>query len=112
MTNDEQMQEIEVNIANARGKVADRDMLRNLLKNKDFERIIMKLYLEEEAVRLVHLKSEPMEELHKVNIDNKMYGIGALDRFFRSIMAEGSQMEIAIRESEEELEGMELGEIN
>ena len=111
MTNDQQVEQVEISIKEAKKKISDRDMLRGLLKNRAFKRIILEKYLEEEAIRLVHMKSEPMDEINKENVNNMMFGIGSLDRYFRHIMAEGSQMEAALIENEEVLEEL-AAEVN
>lgn len=94
--------EIELNIEQAKAFVEQGRALERLYANRDFQEIIGKGYLEKEAVRLVHLKSDPsmqsdeMQEAVVKSID----AIGCLTHFFRSISHQAMLAEKAIEEDE------------
>jgi len=107
---DNNVEEIEMTIEQAKMAIKDKEQLKSLLKNKAFKRIIMKLYLEEEAIRLVHMKSVPMAPESKENIDNLMYGIGGLQRFMQRVIDLGNEMEQSLSDNEEYLEELRRGD--
>jgi len=109
-----QIEEIELNIEQAKTLVEQGRALERLYNNRDFQEIIGKGYLEREAVRLVHLKSDPSmqsEEMQR-EVVKSIDGIGCLTHFFRSLSHQAMLAEKAIEEDErtrEELmeEGLE-----
>jgi len=52
-------QQVELNIEHARQGVKFGEALDRLMKNRDFQKVILDGFLREEAVRLVHLKADP-----------------------------------------------------
>ncbi len=57
MTNDT-VKQLEQNIENSKVLVETGAALERLMSNKDFQRVILTGYFKDEAVRLVHLKSD------------------------------------------------------
>lgn len=57
-SNNEQIQEIEDNIKEARKRVDLGSALERLMSNRDFRKVVLEGYFEKEAVRLVHLKAD------------------------------------------------------
>ena len=55
---DNQVEEIELEINQAKEKVALKDSLEKLIKNRDFKKVITEGYFEQEAIRLVLLKAD------------------------------------------------------
>lgn len=96
-----QLEEIQVSIDEAKLAIKDRDDLLGLMQDKRFKRIIMEKYLQEEPVRLVMLKGAGLREEERKRVDNMMYGLSALDNYFRQVIQMGNQMEAALRDDEQ-----------
>ena len=109
-----QIEEIELNIEQAKTLVEQGRALERLYNNRDFQEIIGKGYLEKEAVRLVHLKSDPSMQDPEMQsqVVKSIDAIGCLTHYFRSLQHQAMLAEKAIEEDErtrEELmeEGLE-----
>lgn len=95
MSNEQDLNQIELSIADAKKLIKRRASLQKLFNNKDFKDIILEGYLKDEAVRLVQLKSDPNMETDErqkqvlIAID----GIGALYQHFQTIKYFGLQAE-------------------
>lgn len=78
---------LEKNIEQAKQIAALGDSLERLRNNKDFKAIISKGYLQDEAVRLVHLKADPgmQDAFSQASIVKGIDAIGALSAYFRVI---------------------------
>lgn len=101
MNSEQQLEEVEVSITAAKKAIEQRDALLRLTTNNDFKIVIEELYLKDEALRLVNLKSShTLTKDQKENVDNMMYGIGSLNGFFSNVFSLGSQMEQALADSE------------
>lgn len=98
---EQQLEEIEVNIAEARLAVQDRDDLLSLMQDKRFKRLIEERYFSEEPRRLVMLKAAGLRDEQLDRVDRLMFGVSALDQFFRQIIANGNQMEQAIQDDQQ-----------
>ena len=97
---------LEVQIDQARAAVNLNDDLLALQSVPAFQRVINKGYLEEEAIRLVRAKADPMlrSPEEQAELDNAIIGIGQLVQYFRKISAIANTMERTIKEAEKELE--------
>lgn len=103
MTNNE-ANEIRITIEEANLAVRNRDEALKLVRSEPFEKIIGKMYYEDESMRLVGLKGElTLTDAQQKNVDNMMYGIAFLQRFIGSIIQHGNQMEQELRDAQEEL---------
>lgn len=98
--------QVQASIARAREHLDHYNALERLRKNKDFQLIIEKGYLVQEAVRLVHLKaSEHMASPDKqASVIKQIDGIGCLSSYFSTINFLASNAERSIAEDEETLE--------
>jgi hypothetical protein len=98
--------QVQDSIARAREQLEQGKALERLRKSRDFQLIIEKGYLVQEAVRLVHLKaSEHMSAPDKqVNVLKQIDGIGCLASYFSTINFLASNAERSIAEDEETLE--------
>lgn len=87
------------------------ESLSRLFKNKDFISLILEGYLQDEAVRLVHLKAsaEAASPESQFKILRDLDSIGALKEYFRKIDLEGQHaiQNIANAEAEIQLHGEE-----
>jgi hypothetical protein len=100
MSTEEQLQELEDNINDAKHFIDIKDSTIKLFKNKEFKKVVLDYYFKEEAARLVMAKSSSLNEEQKKMIDNMIYGIGALSNFFDSVLTRGTQAEQAYRDDE------------
>lgn len=80
--------------------------LARLRENPDFKKLIIKGYLENEAVRLVHLKADPCMQgaTQQAGIDRDINAIGSMAQYFSVISIMGSRAESSIAEAEAALE--------
>lgn len=83
----EQIQDIEENIKEARKIVELAECVDRLRKNRDFKQVIQEGYFHKEAVRLVHLKSDPAFQTpeRQKSILLQIDAIGALNQYFDGI---------------------------
>jgi len=115
MTQD--IQQIEVNIAQAKEAVALGECLARLSKNRDFKKLIETRYFKDEAHRLVMLKAAPsmQDEKNQAEIVKDMDGIGSLFQFFCAIQGEAGQMAHSIKVDQamiDELAASEAAAVN
>ena len=82
--------------------------LARLQVNRDFQKIIQSGYLENEAVRLVHLKAAPemQSAQDQERIVREIDAIGALPAYFRAIRHQAAQAAKSLVEDEETLEAL------
>lgn len=111
MTN--QIEQLEHDIQVAKQAVALGHALERLMHNRDFQTLILTGYLENEAVRLVHLKADPsMDKPHsQASILAQIDSIGALAEYFRGIRHQSAQGTKIQQEGEEVLEELRKGEL-
>lgn len=76
--------------------------LSRLEGHSDFQLLIKQAYFQNEAVRLVHLRSEPDAVIE--SIDKQMDAIAGLSGFFRQIRQKGEMAEKSIRDGESTIE--------
>ena len=103
---EEQIETIELSMAQAKSAIATMSTLNRLTANKDFEEIILKGYFEKEASRLVLLRADPSmgdEEGQKL-IDNQIIAIGHLRQHFVTIMHFGRMATKELADDEETLD--------
>lgn len=98
MDNTQVIQDIELNIKQAQLLVDTGNALERLRSNRDFKQIIKAGYFEQEAIRLVHLKSDPsmQTEAMQDSIGKQMDAIGALNQYFQTVFHRASLAEKAI----------------
>ena len=80
------IQQIESNIQRAKKVVEFGDAIGRLRNNRDFKKVILEGYFEDEAVRLVHLKADAnMQSAESQrSIVNQMDAIGALSQYLQT----------------------------
>lgn len=107
--NSAEVQEIEIEIEQAREMIKRKEALDRLYKNPDFQLVIQKGYFEDEAVRLVHLKGAPAmrDPENQAAIIKEMDGIGSLKGYFSAIIHTAANAQAAIEEREALLLEME-----
>lgn len=97
------VERIELTIDQARNTIALMQSLDRLSQNKDFQDIIDNGYFRDEAVRLVHLRSDPqMQEDHmRRNIDEQIMAVGSFRGYLNRILQQGHAAQSAIMEHEQ-----------
>lgn len=105
------LQAIEDNIKQARKIAEVGEALERLKNNRDFKRVVIEGYFEQEAIRLVHLKSDQnfqSPDMQK-SIVAQIDAIGSVSQYFATVMHKASIARKAI-ESDEEARGEILEE--
>lgn len=108
------IEEIELNIEQAKTIVARGNALERLRNNRDFKKIIVEGYFEKEAIRLVHLKSDfnMQDDVSQASITKQMDAIGSLSQYFSNIFRESDLASKAISHDEETREELLAEDIN
>lgn len=99
----ETIQAIDANINEAK-KIADAgDALERLRSNRDFKKVIMEGYFEQEAIRLVHLKADPNMQSpdSQKSIIAQMDAIGSLNQYFHAVYQKSQIAKKAVIADEE-----------
>jgi hypothetical protein len=100
-----QVQEIELSIANAQKMVDMGASLERLRNNKDFKKVIQEGYFEKEAIRLVHLKADPSMQTpdRQASILRDMDAVGALNQYFGAVFHQARLAAKGIEDDEQSL---------
>lgn len=103
MNSADSIKELEMSIEQAKQLVRMGEALDRLHNNPDFKNIILKEYLTEEPVRLVHVKADAnMQSAESQQaILKQMDAIGSLANFFRTVRYHAEMSRKAIADSEE-----------
>jgi hypothetical protein len=101
MSNDT-VQAIEQNIRDAKEIIELNKALERLSQNPDFKKVIKVGYFEKEAIRLVHLKSDPnmKTDERQQSILASIDAIGGLSDYFRTVAFNASVAAKAIESDE------------
>lgn len=101
----EQIQAIERDIEEAKVHIDLASALERLDNNQDFRKVIGTAYCKDEAIRLVHLKSDPEMQSpeRQASIIRQIDAIGALSGFLRIVKFHGAQAAKNIAAAEEML---------
>lgn len=97
------IQAIEDNIRQARKIAEVGEALERLRNNRDFKKVMLEGYFEQEAIRLVHLKSDQnvqSPDMQK-SIIAQIDAIGAVSQYFSTVMHKASIARKAIASDEE-----------
>ena len=101
MSNDA-IQEIELNIKEAQKMVDLGAAVQRLATNRDFKKVVMEMYFEKEAVRLVHLKAAPSMQgkEQQDSIVKEMDAIGSFYQFLRTLEIQAEMARRAVEDGE------------
>jgi hypothetical protein len=95
MEHEQQLEQIQIDIDDAKNQIELAEALDRLHKNADFQHVILKEFLQNESIRIVGLKTDPgaLEDVKQKQIDNVITSIGGLRQYFGKIyhMARNSQ---------------------
>ncbi len=98
------LQQIEITIKQAKKKVAKADALARLRENADFKAVVDEGYFRDESVRLVLLKGHPNVAQRPdmaASVENDIAAIGTFYQYLVSINAEGNQALQGIQNAQE-----------
>ena len=104
--------DIEIALTNAKSEMGLGKSLERLLNNKDFKKIVMSEYLEQEAIRLVHLKADfNMRAPHlQENVTRDIDAIGSFKQFLMRIEQRAEEGQDTVDDCELALEEIRAGE--
>ena len=110
----EKIEEIELNIEQAKTIVALGNAMERLSNNRDFKKVIVEGFFEKEAIRLVHLKSDfnMQNPEAQASIASQMDSIGNLAQYFNKVINQGMLAEKAIQSDEETRDELLAEELN
>jgi hypothetical protein len=105
---DAYIQEVQIGIDAANEKVDLMNSMEKLRKNRDFKKIVSEGYMEQEAIRLVHLMSDPSPAIQSPDVQESLLSmikaIGHLENYFKVIYQFGHAAKESILESERSIE--------
>lgn len=108
-----EVQELELNIEDAKKRLDYSHALERLSNNPDFKKIVQDGYFVDEAVRLVHLKSDAnmQDERQQKNLERDIMAIGSFRQYLDRIHRDAEGVQEAIDECEDALTEARAGEI-
>lgn len=103
-----EIQQLEHEIQQSKKTLELGNALERLFNNRDFKNIILKGYLEQEAVRLVHLKADPsMAHPDKqASVIRDIDAIGSFDGFLREIKRQADLARKSVASAEDALDAI------
>lgn len=103
MDNTSELQAIELSIKRNQTLVEQGNSLERLRSNKDFKKIILEGYFEQEAIRLVQLKADPSMQKpeNQASILKQMDAIGSLAQYFQTVLHLASVAKKSVASDEE-----------
>jgi len=110
----ETVKAIEANIEKSRKFLDMEHSLSRLRENKDFKKVIIEGYFQQEAIRLVQLKADPNMQTPQMQaaILKDIDSIGSLGKYFDTVVAMGQRAKVAIDDGEEALAEIAAEELN
>jgi len=99
----QQVEQLEVEIDQARSIIALSDDIEKLHNNKQFKNVILDQYFREEAIRLVSLKGDRAFQTPdlQASVLRQMDGISGLNAFFHRIVMAANQARESLAEMQE-----------
>lgn len=97
---------IESNIAKAKVVLEFSAALERLRGNRDFKKVVLEGYFEQEAIRLVHLKADPSMQTPamKQSIDAQIDAIGQLSQYFSTALQKANMASRQIEADQDTIE--------
>lgn len=105
---DNSLQAIEQNIQQSKATVELGVALTRLIHNRDFKLVVQKGFFENEAIRLVHLKSDPNHQSSDAqeSILKKMDAIGTFNQYLKDLILQSEVATKSLEISEEARDDM------
>lgn len=106
MSNQDQTESLERNIAKSKKFLELGAALERLHSNKDFLAVVKQGYFEQEAIRLVHLRADPARQSveSQDSIIKQIDAIAGLHSYFRTVFFSAEQASRSIESDEATLE--------
>jgi hypothetical protein len=103
MGNAQELESVEISIAQAKKSIERKDQLLRLENNSDFKALISDGFLNSHAVRQVLLKAHPglQTEAQQKMLDQQITAIGGFKQFLIGVYTEGMNAEAALAEDEQ-----------
>jgi hypothetical protein len=81
------LQQLEMSIKQSQEIVDMGDSLERLMNNRDFKKVILDGYFKQEAIRLVHLKTDDnmQSDESQNSIERQMIGIGSVNGYLNTL---------------------------
>lgn len=98
-----EVQQIEQNIKQAQKLVDVGESLERLSVNRDFKKVVLEGYFEQEAIRLVHLLSDPSMQSYESqsSINLQMNSIGSFKQYLTVLKYKASMADKSIAADEQ-----------
>lgn len=105
------IEDIQIQLEDARELILEADALQRLFDNPDFKLVIKEGYFKDEPARLVEMKATPAmsNEATQVAIMKQLDGIGALQQYFNARFMTADMARDAIRDGELQIDEMNGG---
>ena len=101
-----EIEQIELSITEARKIVERGQMAENLAHNPTFAKLILQGYFVDEAARLAHLLSDPNSQAHQHLIHNDLVAIGGFKRYLQTLVQIGRAAANEIAQALDEIENI------
>ncbi len=100
---------VEATIEQAKKKVEKYELLKKLVKNREFKKLILEGYFEDRAIELVSAKAQPNMDTDEMQatIVREIDAIGGLQQWFSYLRMEASAAEKAVSQHEHLLTELE-----
>lgn len=97
-------QEIELQLEDAKERIAMDEAVDRLLDNADFKKVVTEGYFKEEVIRAGLLVSDPnLDDRQRATVQRALEGIGSFQYYLQKLQILGSHARGALEEYEEEL---------
>jgi len=109
MNTEEQIQQVELSIEDAKETIRVMEMLAKMSATPEWKTIIGDGYFRDEASRLVLIRAEPSQQSPEAQktINDQITAIGHLRMYLSSIMQTGIAMEASLESHEEALQELQ-----
>lgn len=102
-----EVEQVELALADAKEMIERKRMVLSLEGNRAFKKIILEGYFEKEAARLALLSSDPMlNNDQRGSVFQDLAGLGALQRYLRTIIMMGTMAEQSVEEYQDTLDDL------
>ena len=107
---EQEVVQIDITIEQLELAISKRDKLQQLQANPLFKEVMLEGYMEQNAIRLVHLvgASQMQKEDQQISLNEQIKSIGLLGEWFRAIFAMGDQAEKQLNDYTQELANEEV----
>ena len=102
-TTEQQIEQVELSMENAKAWIAMRDAIKRLYDNEDFKTVVLDGYFKEEAARVVALRADPnaMGDNEQKMIEAIITSIGGFRQYLIARTRMGEQAEMALEADRE-----------